>query len=787
MKLSNASTVPVYTISGSSTARPLPEWLARKRKRSLKQDAEYANRIELLQDFEFEEASSCVRVSEDGDWIMSTGTYKPQIHTHYLPHLSLSYARHTNSLNHTFLLLSSDYSKSLHLQSDRFLEFHNPGGLHYTARIPRYGRDLKYNKRNAEALVPSVGVNADGNGEVFRLNLEVGRFMKGYEVDVGGDDMESMGGGALQGGIRTGAVNTAAIAEDSHNLLAFGTSIGTVEFWDSRSRSRVGILQPPAGLSDYGEDSRPEITALEFHRSGLNLATGTSTGMVNIYDLRSPIPLLKKDQGYGYPIQTLKYLTPNTRSGSSISSEKIMSADKRIIKIWEAESGSPWTSVEPAVDLNHVEWVPDSGMLLTANEGRQQHSFFIPQLGPAPKWCAFLDNLVEELAEDAEDPNAYNSSAINNTGAVYDNFKFLSTTQLRELNLDHLIGTTSLLRPYMHGYFVAQKLYEQAKLISNPELFEQQRAKSIQEKIDKERESRIRGAKGVKVKVNRKLAEKMAAREEANERRKARRVLRQGGDEPVAKDEVEADAEGGDDEDGDAAAPAARGVLADPRFTKLFQDEDFEIDEMSREFALQNPSSVPTGTTSMAGERIKRGLTAVEEEALQPSRGSDSSDTSDSEGSEGEAKASRAPTARQRQRAGNDDEENKNDKNRISSTSYRKAGHKSQKPGPKGPQMVVSSSNRNSRGQQPQNRRDRSFGSLAAGLQDRGPQSRVREGGVVGEKEVTFAPAKPQKRRPDRNGYDGGQGGGGDDGDNGRKFSRGKERRSASGNVFRRM
>lgn len=73
MKLTNQSGVPVYTIAGSSTARPLPEWLARRRKRSLKNDPEYANRVELLQDFEFEEASQCIRVSEDGDWVMSTG------------------------------------------------------------------------------------------------------------------------------------------------------------------------------------------------------------------------------------------------------------------------------------------------------------------------------------------------------------------------------------------------------------------------------------------------------------------------------------------------------------------------------------------------------------------------------------------------------------------------------------------------------------------------------------------------------------------------------------------
>jgi len=71
MKLSNSSSVPVYTVSGSSS-HSLPEPSQKGRNR--KHDPEYANRVELLQDFEFEEASQCVRVSEDGDWVMSTGT-----------------------------------------------------------------------------------------------------------------------------------------------------------------------------------------------------------------------------------------------------------------------------------------------------------------------------------------------------------------------------------------------------------------------------------------------------------------------------------------------------------------------------------------------------------------------------------------------------------------------------------------------------------------------------------------------------------------------------------------
>lgn len=640
---------------------------------------------------------------------------------HYLPHLSLSFARHTSSLNYTFLLLSSDYSKSLHLQTDRSLEFHTPQGCHYTTRIPRYGRDLKYDKRSAEALVPAVGVNGDGNGEVFRLNLEVGRFMRAYEVDVGGDDLHSVGAGTLQGGIDTGSVNTSAIAEESHNLLAFGTSSGTVEFWDSRSRSRVGILSTPVEF-----DAQPEVTALEFHRSGLNLAAGLSNGLIYLYDLRSPVPLLKKDHGYGYPIQTLTFLTPSTSSRAQTSEPKMLSADKKIIKIWNTNDGAPWTSVEPAVDLNSVEWCKDSGMILTANEGRQQHSFFIPQLGPAPKWCNFLDALVEEMAEDPNDPNAFKSS-----GEVYDNYKFLTMAQLKALNLDHLIGTTNLLRPYMHGYFVAQRLYEEARLIVNPFIWEEERAKRVREKIEKERESRIRGStSNVKVKVNKELAAKMLAREE---KRKANRSK-----------EVPAE-----EENRDEVAPAGEessGLLHDSRFAALFQDEDFVVDQNSKEFQLLNPSTKPS---------MGKGRTAAEEEeeemADRKPFSSDDDDGDDEEDSDRHKPRTQQPL------------EPREPQMRISTSTYKKSGHV--------PQIQTSSP----RSQQ----RDPSFGTRMAKH-----TTRVRKttgGGVVGEREITFSVERKKKR------FVGGEG---REGINARRKDGGRRdagRRSASGNVFRRM
>ncbi|KAI9046354.1 WD repeat NOL10/ENP2 family protein [Aspergillus affinis] len=727
MKLSNQSEVPVYTISGSNTARPLPEWLARRRKRSLKNDPEYANRVELLQDFEFEEASQCIRVSEDGEWVMSTGTYKPQIHTHHLPQLSLSWARHTDALNTTFILLSSDYSKSLHLQSDRSLQFHTPAGCHYTTRLPRYGRDLIYDKFSTDALIPSVGVNQDGMGEVFRLNLEMGRYMRSFEVDVGGDDFTSTGGGALQGGINTGAVNTGAIAEDSHGLLAFGTTLGTVELWDPRAKGRAGILLPPTQSGP--DDLRSEITALEFHRSGLTLGTGSSNGLIHLYDLRSPVPLLKKDQGYGFPIHTLKFLQPSTSAREQTMEPKIMSADKKIIKLWDPRDGTPWTSVEPAVDINSVAWCKDSGMLLTANEGRQQHAFFIPQLGPAPRWCSFLDNLVEEMAEDPNDPNSFSTGQ---AGSVYDNYKFLTIPQLKTLNLEHLIGRTNLLRPYMHGYFVAQRLYEEARLITNPYIWEEQRAKRVKERIDQERESRIRGKKKAAVKVNKRLAEKLMAIEDKSERRKAQRVLNRGGDEDMV------DAPATTDKPEPEPEPERKGILGDSRFTQLFEDEDFAIDETSREFQLQNPSTVPDQST-----RKERGLTAVEQEAIDDVPGSSSDDDSDSDREQQAQPVQEKPS------------------NKFSTSSY-KRNNKSH------PRMQVSSSNAAN------SSRDRSFGSRAQNMGGKQKPARRGGGGVVGEREVTFAPRVASKRAPAAPQFD-------------KTSFKAKERRSASGNTFRKM
>ncbi|KAI5803481.1 WD40-repeat-containing domain protein [Peziza echinospora] len=747
MKVTSQNGISVYTVSGASTSRSLPDWLVRKRKKSLRDDAEFQNRIELIQDFGFEEASQCIRVSEDGEYAMATGTYKPQHHTYHLPSLGMKYARHHVSLNLTFLLLSTDYTKSLHLQTDRLLEFHTPMGCHHSVRIPRYGRALAYQRQRAEALVP-----ADGN-EVYRLDLESGRFLKPFELD------ESVKSG-----------ESVAVEQNCHGLLAFGTDKGTVEFWDHRSRNRIGILTPPKGdsssifASEDPSDTNPAITALEFHPGGLILATGSSVGITSLYDIRSSNPLIVKDQQYGFPIQSLKFLhTPHDASAShnSTSTPKVLSADKRIIKIWDQETGAPWTSIEPSVDMNHLELVPNSGMIFTANEGQEMHSFFIPQLGPAPRWCSFLDNLTEEMAEaHLNDPDAYKKGDSTDQGiSTYDNYKFVTSADLGKLGLDQLVGTpqgNAVLRPYMHGYFIDQRLYEELKLVTDPFEWDRERRKMIRDKIEKERESRIRTSKkdaanGLesKVKVNKKLAERLLKQEE--------KLARWSRKENALVGEVVP-------EDDEAVMGKVSSVLKDNRFGGLFDDPEFAVDENTIEFQQLHPtrSGQEAGGSATTATKQKRTRTAVESEEDDSDAAASSSDVdSDSEDSDAGKKTSSKPPPKKAE-----------PEMRVSSSNYRKSGHDT-----RGFDPVSKNQIRRNK----QQAREKTFAARAVGSTNtRRPVSK-KGGEVLGEKEITWMPASTRKPKP---------AGPQVDSSNKKDLSGGGNRagrRSASGNVFRGM
>jgi ribosome biogenesis protein ENP2 len=112
--------VKVYTVNGAAagSSSSLPDWLTRKRasakgkgKRVAREHVE--GTIELIQGFEFPEASNRVKTTRDGHHVIATGTYKPQIRVWDLDQLSLKFERHSDAENVDFVVRESFLCRGL--------------------------------------------------------------------------------------------------------------------------------------------------------------------------------------------------------------------------------------------------------------------------------------------------------------------------------------------------------------------------------------------------------------------------------------------------------------------------------------------------------------------------------------------------------------------------------------------------------------------------------------------------------------------------------------------------
>ncbi|XP_026673737.1 nucleolar protein 10 isoform X1 [Ceratina calcarata] len=503
MQVSSPNNVKIYNLSAGKS---LPEWLTeRKRRKLLKKNVDIRRRIELIQDFDMPGVSTAIRVTRDGQYVLATGTYKPRVKCFEVKNLSLKFERCFDAEVVSFDILSDDYSKLVLLQCDRNIEFHVAYGKYFKLRIPRFGRDLKYHYPSCDLLV--VG----DSSQIYRINLERGQFLQSFLTEAS-------------------SLNKCEI-NPVHHLITVGTEDGKVEAWDPRSRNRVGTLDCALHCvtGDYGLEKVPAVTSLKY-QGGLTLAVGTSTGQVLLYDVRSSKPFLVKDHMYGLPIRSIEF---HQTMGM------VYSMDSSIVKIWEKDSGKLYTSIESQHDFNDMCVIPNTGMILLANENTKMQTYYIPSLGPAPQWCSFLDNLTEELEE-------------MNYETIYDDYKFVTEKDLEELDLVHLKGT-NLLRAYMHGYFMDIRLYRKARDVMKPFEFQEYKKKKIQQKIQETCGSRVQLEKMPS--VNKELALKLMD-SETNAKKKHK---------------------------------GSGSLLTDDRFKQLFTNPDFQVDTNSQEYSLLNP------------------------------------------------------------------------------------------------------------------------------------------------------------------------------------------------------
>ncbi|KAK7068919.1 Nucleolar protein 10 [Halocaridina rubra] len=547
--LEGRNNVKVYNLSAGKS---LPDWLTNRKKRQLsKRDVDIRRRIELLQDFSMPDISNCIRCTPDGRCVIATGTYKPRVRCYEVAALSLKFERGLDSEVVQFDILSDDYSKLVFLQDDRYVEFHYKGGRWFRTRIPKFGRDLAYHYPSCDLYICASG------SEIYRVNLNQGRFLNSLQTDAPG-------------------INKCEFNR-VHYMFACGTEDGRIEAWDPRSRHRIGILDCAMHMStdniqsqSYTSAKKYGITALAFN-DALTLGVGTQTGQVLLYDIRSDKPMLVKDHYDGFPITDLEFHS---------SSRMVLSMSPKVVKIWDKENGSPHTSIESTVDFNDLCVVPNSGMIFLATEDTKMQSYFLPSLGPAPKWCAHLDALIEELEEE-------------DIPTQYDDYKFVTAEELKQLGLEDLIGS-NVLRAVMHGYYMDARLYSKAKLIANPFNYDEFMKRKLRQKILEQNQ------RGIKKKnlpsVNTELYERLL--EDKNEGIKKRRVEN------------------------------AQSLLEDDRFGDLFANADFQIDKESETFRLVNPT---LNRMSKLKQKQKQLEEAEELEDLRARDGLGSPESSDSD------------------------------------------------------------------------------------------------------------------------------------------------------------
>lgn len=214
-----------------------------------------------------------------------------------------------------------------------------------------------------------------------------------------------------------------------------GGEDGILSLFDNKNQQRV---------SEFKVDDDEEITAV-FAKNQLQVMTGSSEGVVKLFDLR-----------YSGAVRTMRhpYMMPINTIVEHKSSGKIITADEKSVRISDSQSGKLFTTIEPKFKINAVMPYIDSGMLFMPCQNRRIGTYFVPSLGKAPKWASFLENVTEEMEETQKDN-------------VYDEFRFLTMQDLEKINGSHLLGS-KFLKSYMHGFIIKAKLHDKLKAESKP-------------------------------------------------------------------------------------------------------------------------------------------------------------------------------------------------------------------------------------------------------------------------------------------------------------------------------
>lgn len=131
--------------------------------------------LSSLSDFKFPIACNDLCISKNGKKLLAVGIYKPTVKLFDLKTLTLKYERNIICDPLKICLLDDDAEKYCILRNDKTLEFHLNSGSYETIKLPYHGKDVLYNEVSSELY---ISANCE---EIFRFNLEQGRFLKNIQ------------------------------------------------------------------------------------------------------------------------------------------------------------------------------------------------------------------------------------------------------------------------------------------------------------------------------------------------------------------------------------------------------------------------------------------------------------------------------------------------------------------------------------------------------------------------------------------------------------------------------
>ena len=434
----------------------------------------------LLQDFSMPTRIKRIWETNDRNYIFVLGEYPAQIKCLDVHQMSMKYDRFLRDEALDGISLSDDFRKfAVLLRHRKEIEFHDPNGVYTRIRCPAQPNSLHLNEATTHLLLPSDSSNA-----VSRLSLHDGAFHSSYDISP-----QRFMGNATPIGSR--AVCTLV----EHHLDLIGCEDGYLRCFDPRTPTQAdesqAALNPhlPVSCVELPDEFRLGVSSIAADpRNSFHFAVGTAGGKILLYDLRKKQPFLAKDHCNELPIRKITYYRNAMNSGlasnfyQSATENLICSMDSRSIHFWEKTNGETLTVVEPfsqssnhgvskkvfdytyrasippsihdfTIISNHASQsanLTHSGLMLLGMEQSEGYGIFLPHIGAAPKWCAYLNKL-------ATTTNAEEKRMAVEEDRIHKEFVFLSQAEFDALGVVTENVSLDVIRPMMNGYLIDHK------------------------------------------------------------------------------------------------------------------------------------------------------------------------------------------------------------------------------------------------------------------------------------------------------------------------------------------